>query len=219
MRMMHRASAVALLAAMAAVVAMAPGPAVAEHHGNPEISSFLDCSRPVTPPRCVSVGNDSIHYIYIHPSVPGSLAWAIRRTMREDYGPTDLVLREQSEINPSTDVIVRAADYGRNGAAGWVWCPPKAPQGINSKGDRWCRRQQLHFNLNPSYAAFFNDSASRNYMACHELGHTIGLRHWGNPPHSDYPAGATCMNADVPNGPQNLHPWDIEEINLYYPKP
>lgn len=56
-------------------------------------------------------------------------------------------------------------------------------------------------------------------MACHELGHTIGLRHWGNPPLSDGPVAATCMSPDVPNGPQNLHRWDIEEINRYYAKP
>lgn len=216
MRMLRTGLAVVLLMAM---VAISPGPAAAEHHGNPGIGSYLSCSRPVTPKHCVNVGNDSVHYIYIDRSVPGRLAWAIRRTMREDYGPTNLVLREQSEITPSTDVIVRAADYGQNGAAGWVWCPPGAPQGVNSRGDRWCRRQQLHFNLNARYAAFFNDVGSRNYMACHELGHTIGLRHWGNPPLSEGPVAATCMSPDVPNGPQNLHRWDIEEINRYYAKP
>lgn len=204
---------------LAALLTSAPGPAAAEHHGNPGVGSFLNCNRPATPKHCVSVGNDSVHRVYIHPSVPNGLAWAIRRSMRNDYGPTNLVLREQSEITPSTDVIVRAGNYGQNGAAGWVWCPPSAPQGINSHGDRWCRRQHLYFNRNPAYAAFFADVASRNYMACHELGHTIGLRHWGNPPYSEFPVGATCMNADVPNGPQNLHPWDIEEINSYYPKP
>ena len=201
------------------LLAVGPGPAAASHHGEPGIGSFLNCSRPVVPRRCTSVGNNSVHYIYIHRSVPGRIAWALRRTMREDYGPTNLVMREQKRITNKTDVIVVAADYGQNGAAGWVWCPPRAPQGINQHGDRWCRQQQLHFNLNSRYAAFFADAASRDYMACHELGHTIGLHHWGNPPISPGPARPTCMQPDVPNGPTDLHRWDREDINMYYPKP
>ena len=69
------------------------------------------------------------------------------------------------------------------------------------------------------YRAFFADRGSRAYMACHELGHTIGLRHWGNPPISDGPARPTCMQPDVPNGPTDLHRWDIEDINMYYALP
>jgi hypothetical protein len=201
------------------LLAAGPSPIAASHHGQPGIGSFIDCARPVEPPRCTSVDSNSRHYVYIHPSVPGRIAWAVRRTMREDYGPTNLVLHEQSAITPKTDVIVMAGDYGRNGAAGWVWCPTRAPQGTNEVGDRWCRRQRLYFNLNPSYAAFFADRASRDYMACHELGHTIGLHHWGNPPISSGPERPTCMQPDVPNGPTDLHRWDIEDINMYYPKP
>jgi hypothetical protein len=193
--------------------------ASAEHHGNLGIGSFIDCYRPLVPPRCTSVGNDSIHHVYIDPALPNSISWAVRRTMRRDYGPTHLIMREQSRITPKTDVIVRAANYGQNGAAGWVWCPPSSPQGVNEHGDRWCRRQRLYFNLNPTYSAFFADRGSRDYMACHELGHTIGLHHWGNPPISDGPARPTCMQADVPNGPTDLHRWDIEDINMYYPRP
>jgi hypothetical protein len=216
MFVMRAASSVLLVLTM---ISVEPAAVSAEHHGNPGIGSFLDCSRLLVPPRCTSVDSNSIHYVYIDPSVPGRIAWALRRTMREDYGPTNLVLHEQSRITRSTDVIVTAADYGQNGAAGWVWCPTGAPQGINEQGDRWCRHQQLHFNLNPRYAVFFADRASRDYMACHELGHTIGLHHWGNPPISAGPEAATCMQADIPNGPRNLHRWDIEDINAYYPKP
>src|SRR5688572_13221302 len=102
------------VALLAVLLTSAPRPAAAEHHGNPGIGSFLDCTRPVTPKHCVSVGDDSVHRVYIAPSVPNGLAWAIRRSMRHDYGPTDLVIREQSEINARTDVIVRAGNYGQN---------------------------------------------------------------------------------------------------------
>jgi hypothetical protein len=56
-------------------------------------------------------------------------------------------------------------------------------------------------------------------MACHELGHTIGLWHWGNPPRTDGPHAETCMQADVPNGPRHLAPSDRRRINDYYPLP
>jgi hypothetical protein len=208
-----------LLLSIVLLASLGPAATRASHHGQPGIGSFIDCNRPVTPPRCTSVGNDSIHYVYIAPSVPNGIAWAVRRTMTHDYGPTDLVMIVQKEITPRTDVIVRAGNYGQNGAAGWVWCPPSSPQGHNEHGDRWCRKQRLFFNLNPTYAVFFGDRASRDYMACHELGHTIGLHHWGNPPISDGPARPTCMQPDVPNGPTDLHRWDKEDINMYYPRP
>jgi hypothetical protein len=204
---------------LAATTFLGPSEVSAEHRGNRGIESFLPCDRPVEPPRCTSVGNDSIHLVYIDASVPSSLAWAVRRSVREDYDPTNLEVRVQSRITAQTDVIVYAADHGDNGAAGWVYCPADAAQGTNANGDRWCQRQELHFNTNARYAAFFGDRASRDYMACHELGHTIGLHHWGNPPISDGPTAATCMNPDVPDGPTDLHRFDIQDINRYYAAP
>ena len=209
--------AAALLLAVA-LLGPTPIPVTAAHGGKP-ISSLLPCDRPVNPPRCVSVGDDSRHRVYIDPSVPAAIADAVRRTMAQDYGTTNLVLIEQKSITDLTDVIVFAADHGQNGAAGWVFCPSDAPQGVNANGHRWCRQQELHFNLNARYTAYLGDDASRDYMACHELGHTLGFRHWGNPPHSDGPPAATCMNADAPNGPVDLHQFDRDHINAYYALP
>jgi hypothetical protein len=141
----------------------------------------------------------------------------MRRTLADDYGPTKLVVIEQGRLTRTTDVIAFSGDYGENGAAGWVYCPSDAPQGTNPSGDRWCRHQELHLNINPRYGAFFDDDASRDYVTCHEMGHTIGLRHWGNPPEtSGTDVGATCMNADTPNGPTGLHQYDIDHINAYH---
>lgn len=192
-----------------------PGTASAEHGGAP-LGSFLDCTEPEVPPRCVSVGDDARHHVYIDPSVPPSLVASVLRAMREAYGSTALRMIEERVVTNRTDVIVYAADHGQNGAAGWVYCPPDAPQGVNAHGDRWCRQQELHFNLNASYAAFFADDDSRTHLACHEIGHSVGLRHWGNPPITDGPTAATCMNADTPNGPTRLHRFDREHIDAYY---
>ena len=172
--------AVAVLWLAAALAGSSPG-VVSAGEGPPPIGSAFGCNRPVTPPRCVSLGDNVRHYVYIDPSVPVDLANAMRRVLASAYEPSVLVLLEDSSITYRTDVIVLAADHGANGAAGWTYCPPEAPQGLNARGDRWCRHQRLHFNLNTDYAAFFADDPSREYIACHELGHALGLRHWGNP--------------------------------------
>lgn len=207
----------ALLPALALALGAAggsPQPALADH-GGPSVSSLLACDRPVDPPRCVSVGNDRWQYIYIHPAVPDELAASVRDAMAE-YDATELVVVEQPRITSATDAIVFATDYGPNGAAGWVNCPPDAPQGTNQRGHRWCQRQEIHFNLNPRYAPYFADDGSRDYMACHEIGHTLGLRHWGNPPNTDGPAAATCLQADTPDGPTSLHALDRRHLDAYY---
>jgi matrixin len=205
---------------LVALVLLLPAPTAAtEPNQARPISSLLNCDRPVTPPRCVSVGDNTWHFVYIDPSVPADLAASLRRAMADVYDPTTLVVIEQTEVNALTDAIAYADDHGQNGAAGWTYCPPDAPQGTNAHGHRWCRHQEIHFNLNVRYAVFFGDEASRNHLACHELGHTLGLRHWGNPPASAGPLAATCMNADTPNGPIDLHEWDRENIDAYYAAP
>ena len=159
------------------------------------------------------------HFVFIDRSVPPGLAAALRRTARQDYDRTYLRVRVQRRITAATDAIAYAADHGENGAAGWVYCPPDAPQGRTMQGDRWCQQQEIHFNLNSRYAAFFADRASLDSIACHELGHSVGLLHWGNPPSTEGPAAPTCMTPDNPDGPTDLHALDREHISLYYAAP
>ena len=187
------------------------------HHGGRTVGSLFNCNRPgIFPPRCTSVADDLRHRVFFDATLTDGLAESLRDAMAEDYDPTDLVVTQVSELTAATDVVAYSQDYGDVGAAAWVYCPSEAPQGINSEGDRWCRKQEIHFNLNSRLAAFFEDDGSRDHVACHEFGHTVGLRHWGNPPESVGPPAATCMNADTPNGPTELHQIDVDHINAYH---
>jgi hypothetical protein len=214
---MRRATALLVIALLATVVVDAVPRAALGNHGGHEIGSLFTCDRPVTPPRCTSVGDGLTHHVAFDASLTVGLADALRRSMAEAYDePTKLRMIVESTVSKNTDAIAFSDDYGENGAAGWVYCPTGAPLGVNPSGDRWCRHQEIHFNLNPRYAIFFADDASRQHVTCHELGHTLGLRHWGNPPQTDGPdIGATCMNANTPNGPTHLHQFDIDHINAY----
>jgi len=186
------------------------------HHGGRAIGSLFNCDRPgVFPPRCTSVANDMRHRVFFDSTLTDGLASSLRDSMAEDYDPTDFTVTEEIEPTGAIDVVAYSQDYGDVGAAAWVYCPTDAPQGVNSMGHRWCRMQEIHFNLNSRYFVFFEDDDSRDHVACHEFGHTIGLRHWGNPPDSVGPSAATCMNANTPNGPTVLHQIDIDHINAY----
>lgn len=205
-----------VLIALSVALSLLAGPgAVAGDHGGRDIRSLLRCDRPVTPPRCTSVANDLLHVVVFDATLTDGLAGSMRDSLAEDYGQTKFTTVIDPEVTARTDVIVYSEDYGDNGAAGWVYCPSDAPQGINAQGDRWCQHQQLHFNLNPRYRIFFDDDASRDHVACHEIGHTVGLLHWGNPPESAEPAAATCMNSNTPDGPTGLHQIDRDHIDAY----
>lgn len=56
---------------------------------------------------------------------------------------------------------------------------PEGSSGMQYGGTdprKWCRPQRIFYNLAFEQNYFPTDNPKR-YIACHELGHTIGLRH------------------------------------------
>lgn len=85
--------------------------------------------------------------------------------------------------------IIDIADFP-NGYFGWVDCPSGAQTG-GTDPNRWCYGQKLW--LNYTYSGSFSTTYGKRALACHELGHTVGLRH---PTSSNL---TTCMYTGIPN--------------------
>ncbi|GAA1178925.1 hypothetical protein GCM10009584_20740 [Ornithinimicrobium humiphilum] len=85
------------------------------------------------------------------------------------YDPTDLVVTVSSAATCGSgkQICVFDQDYGNNNLYGWVACRAGS-SGANP--NRTCEHQWVRFNL-----AYTPPSYQR--LACHELAHTVGLRH------------------------------------------
>ena len=69
--------------------------------------------------------------------------------------------------------------------------------------NRWCRGQIARFNA--IFAPGYNQLA-RDWIACHELGHTVGLRHIVN--------NATCMDYYSEDGVVEMYPETLDLMSL-----
>lgn len=91
-----------------------------------------------------------------------------------------------SSFDSLTDVGVTDASYGSTGDWAWTACADNAVYGGSEASfSRWCRSQDLVFNLSYKATKYFTLDKTRA-IACHELGHTVGLRH---------DTTATCMKS------------------------
>lgn len=150
---------------------------------------------------CVSLGNTLTHHYYFG-NIEVNQRAAINWVSLNVYTTTDLNTSEQ--LQSDVDVRVWDSTYGANGIWGWVDCPSTCPR-TGAHPNRTGFRQELRFNL--TYPNAFDTLFERRYMACHEFGHTVGLRHSGNT--------GSCMYADVPTS-NVLDAHDRNHINATY---
>jgi hypothetical protein len=166
------------------------------------------------PRTCVNIADNPYHTWYPEGAfgnqIPG-MDVSFQRSMDdyEFYTPLDMVKTQSASL----DVLVTDYYYPTIGLLGWVECLPDSDtSGIHPY--RRCDRQKLR--LNSRYVAtYFNTDARRRRMACHEIGHTVGLRHRN----SSTQRG--CM--EDPFDPNDFVPLttthDDDHLNGYYGTP
>lgn len=163
--------------------------------------------------NCVSMANNKWHAVREYtfgnqwPDLVAATQWALDN----QYDPTDLVAYKTTTDN-LPDVRLWDWWYGTGKPQGWVDCPADNT-GIGYKDSfdpetRWCRGQILRFNA--TWNDLYNyDTHAERYLACHELGHTVGLRHTSL---------NSCMRTNVPLSlaNENLLSHEIGHLNVWY---
>lgn len=129
-------------------------------------------------------------------SLEAGTANAVDSVMSTQYGPTVLNVSVSTASCASYDTCVSDSWYGANGAAGWNQC---AGTTAGSHPNQTCTQTFVKVNL--SYAI------DEDVVVCHELGHSVGLRHTSSTTSCMYTSATTVYV---------LEPHDIGHIDGHY---
>lgn len=129
-------------------------------------------------------------FVGVRISVGGTYRTQILWAMANYNSVADPIVMTELPVGEDPEVQVLTTTSAVQALA-WTRCqgPPGAAGmtygGSDAAHTRWCSPQLVYYNLTYAASHFPTDNNKR-YIACHELGHTIGLRHTNE-------SSGTCM--------------------------
>lgn len=136
-------------------------------------------------------------------SLTSTYSNGVSSALSQQYNPTDLNVSEYSPPGcggsyGSYDLCVFDANYGDNGLNGWNAC---AGSTSGSHPNMVCSMAYVRINT------YYSPPAVR--IACHEMGHSVGLRHTSE--------AASCMKRSADGGTSaSLSAHDTGHLNGHY---
>lgn len=149
------------------------------------------------------IADNGVHWWYADGLEYNQLS-ATRYASNWVYDPVADVDTVERTSATGVDVIVRDFTYSNPIAWSWTECDPAATFG-GSDPHRWCKPQVLRYDL--SDTTRYDEVFERRYVACQEMGHTLGLRHSSST--------ASCLYPDVATS-DVLVSHDVLELNGHY---
>ncbi len=206
----HPAMMLGLISGWLLVAVFVPAVVRASNFGGPKDAS-AECDGNLSS-ECVA--ENYTHFAWYDSSITTPYITAMNYAVSHYTSVTDMSVATQGLSN-TNDVRVYRANYGSNGAWAWTACqdPPlyagSRPLNGHTHGHNWCKPQLIHWNT--YYDANYATSSKRNAIACHELGHTMGLQHTSD--------SASCMkNPPTVGGiAQATTTHDRGHVNAHYP--
>lgn len=203
----------AMAVGVATVLLLATGPALAHHNSTingarvsdsmyPTPNTWWSCTSGATP-GC-RTDNSQVTY-FAEPSLTSTSRQNISSVLNNQFEPTDLSMIWQNPPaytgSAETDIIFQMYDLPDN-ALGRTHCD----DAISSE---LCDQQYVVFDNNSS------NSGSSPHVACHEIGHGVGLQH-GNRAYAETTNGDTelrCMVTPAVQSITTLGVHNVDQIN------
>lgn len=175
----------------------------------PPVAKATNFGSNITHPCDTSIYSECIanngYHVVCFDSVQADQVTASRWAMTNNYNPVASVQTAEVACSSGTaafDVKVRDANYG-TGYWAWTQCTADATYG-GTDPNRWCKPQYFKWELNTQGS--WGTTFKRRYVACHELGHTLGLQHTTN--------SASCLYQSATSNALTQH--DIDHLNSAY---
>ena len=146
-------------------VVITASPAVANQFGGPGTANYA--------------ANNGTHVVWDASSgLADDLEDAVEYVLDDVYSDhPDINAFDTSSYGNSNDVRVYDGNYGGSWYAS-APCSASASYGGSGDGE-YCRPRLIRFN-NGQHPTAFDTEAERRHFACHEVGHTLGLFHYGS---------------------------------------